>query len=279
MKLTFLILPALLAVVFQGYSQNRIITAGSSSTEIVCALGLCDKIVATDRTSLYPEKMQSLPSIGYRSGIGAEGIISMKPDLVIFENEYVKEEVVTQLKSTGIRTVLVENEQSFESTRSRIRTIAAELGKKAEGEALINEIGAELDKVKVKVDATTSRPRVLCVFNRGTGTMMIAGKNTSFGLVPMAGVVNVMDDVDGYKPLNIEALIQANPDYILFFSSGLESIGGMDGALKIPGVSQTTAGKKKQIIAVDGLMLTNWGPRLAEAALELFHLTHPEAVK
>lgn len=279
MKLTFLILPALLAVVFQGYSQNRIITAGSSSTEIVCALGLCDKIVATDRTSLYPEKMQSLPSIGYRSGIGAEGIISMKPDLVIFENEYVKEEVVTQLKSTGIRTVLVENEQSFESTRSRIRTIAAELGKKAEGEALINEIGAELDKVKAKVDATTSRPRVLCVFNRGTGTMMIAGKNTSFGLVPMAGVVNVMDDVDGYKPLNIEALIQANPDYILFFSSGLESIGGMDGALKIPGVSQTTAGKKKQIIAVDGLMLTNWGPRLAEAALELFHLTHPEAVK
>ena len=279
MKRIYLILPVLMAMVLQTYSQARIVTAGSSSTEIVCALGLCDKIVATDRTSLYPEKMQSLPSIGYRSGIGAEGIISMKPNLVIFENEYVKDEVVTQLKSTGIRTLLVEHEQNFESTTARIRRIAAELGKKAEGEALINKIRAEMDEVKAKVDATTSRPRVLCVFNRGTGTMMVAGKNTSFGLVPMAGVVNVMDDVDGYKPLNIEALIKANPDYILFFSSGLESIGGVDGALKITGVNQTTAGKKRQIIAVDGLMLTNWGPRLAEAALELFHLTHPEAAE
>lgn len=279
MKLKYQILAAFMAIVLQAYPQLRIVTAGSSSSEIVCALGACDQIVATDRTSRFPEMLQALPSIGYRSGIGAEGIISMKPDLVIFEEEYVKDEVVAQLKSTGIRTLLVGHEQNFESTKQRIRAISAELGKEPEGEALIEEIGTGLDKVKVKVDATTSRPRVLCVFNRGTGTMMVAGRNTSFGLIPLAGAVNAMAEVEGYKPLNTESLIQADPDYILFFASGLESIGGVDGALKIAGVAQTTAGKKRQIIAIDGIVLTNWGPRVAEAAMQLFQLTHPETAK
>lgn len=261
----------------EALSQDRIITAGSSSTEIVCALGLCDKIIATDRTSVYPEKMQSLPSIGYRTSVNAEGVISQQPDLVIFEKDYVKDDVISHLKSAGIKTLVVNHDQNFESTKQRIRAIAAELGKKEQGEALIKKIEADFSDLQKKISATTSRPSVLCVYNRGSGNMMVAGKNTSFGLLPLAGTVNAVPDIEGYKPLNTEYLIQANPDYILFFSSGLESIGGMEEALKIPGVAQTTAGKKKQIIAMDGILLTNWGPRVVEAAEQLFLLTHTEA--
>jgi iron complex transport system substrate-binding protein len=258
-------------------AQQRIVTAGSSSTEIVCELGLCDKIVGTDRTSLHPQKMQSLPSIGYRSSIGAEGIISLQPDMIILEKEYVKEDVVSQLQSTGLRVLVVQHGQNFEATKTRIRTIASAVGKAKEGETLIKRIEAALQAVQNKVDATTARPTVLCVYARGTGAMQVAGRNTSFGILPLAGVRNAVADVEGYKPLNAESLIQANPDYILFFTTGLESIGGIDGALKITGVEQTTAGKKKQIIHMDGILLTNWGPRLAEAAEQLFLLTHPEA--
>jgi iron complex transport system substrate-binding protein len=260
-------------------AQQRVITAGSSSTEIVCELGLCDKIVGTDHTSLYPEKVQSLPSIGYRSSIGAEGIISLQPDLIILEKEYVKEDVVSQLKSTGIQVLVVEHGQNFESTKTRIRSIAAALGKVKEGEVLISKTEDALRNIQKKVSATSSRPKVLCVYARGAGAMQVAGKNTSFGILPLAGVQNAMADLDGYKPLNIESLIQANPDYILFFTTGVESIGGIDGALKIAGVEQTTAGKKKHIIDMDGILLTNWGPRIALAVEQLFYLTHPEVKK
>jgi iron complex transport system substrate-binding protein len=271
-----------LLLVIASYTQvfsQRIITAGSSSSEIICALGACDKIVATDRTSLYPEKLQSLPSIGYRTGINAEGIISQSPDLVIFEKGYVKEDVISQLTSTGIKVTVVDPEQNFESTKARIRTLSELLNKKQEGEILIQKIEADLALVKKKVEANTARPKVLCVYARGTGAMQVAGANTSFGLLSLAGAVNAVPDIEGYKPLNAESLIQANPDYILFFTSGLESIGGAEGALKITGVEQTTAGKKKQIIHMDGILLTNWGPRVAQAAEELFYLTHPEAKK
>lgn len=256
--------------------QQRIITAGSSSTEIVCALGYCDKIIATDLTSKYPEKVQSLPSIGYRSGIAAEGIVSLTPDLIIFEKDYVKDEVISQIRSTGIKIIVVDHEQNFESTQRRIRAIALALNKQQDGEKLIQKISADLSALKKKVDASTNRPKVLCVYARGAGNMQVAGSNTSFGLLPLAGVENALAQVDGYKPLNAESLIQTNPDYILLFTSGLESIGGIDGVLAITGVAQTTAGKKRQIISMEGTFLTNWGPRVALAAEELFNLTHPE---
>lgn len=281
MKRLFCSLLALFATLSSGlYAQQRIVTAGSSSTEFVCALNAGDNIVATDRTSTYPEKMQALPSIGYRSGINAEGIISLRPDLVIFEEDYVKSEVIEQIRSSGIKILVVKhNDKSFEDTKVRIRAIAAALKKEQEGETLIKTIEANLTALKKKIEAAKSRPKVLCVYARGAGSMQVAGQNTSFGLLPLAGAVNAVPDIDGYKPLNSESLIQVNPDYILFFTTGLESVGGVEGALKITGMDQTTAGKKKQIIAMDGIFLTNWGPRVAQAAEELFYLTHPEAKK
>lgn len=257
-------------------AQDRIITAGSSSSEIICALGLCDKIVATDRTSTYPASLQSLPSIGYRTGINAEGIIAQRPDLVIFEKGYVKEDVVSQLKSTNIDVLVVDQEYSFESTKERIRAIAAAVKQKDAGEELIANMTEGLEKLEARVKNSSERPKVLGVFARGPGNMMVAGSNSAYAIIELAGVEDAVPEIDGLKPLNAEALIKADPDYILFFESGLESIGGVEGALKITGIAQTTAGKKRQIIAMDGVMLTNWGPRLAEAATQLFELTHPQ---
>ena len=268
---------ALLMLFSLELTAQRIITAGSSSSEIVCALGHCDDIVATDRTSTYPEKLQNLPSIGYRNSIGAEGIISQRPDLVILEEEYVKEALVEQLESTDIKTVVVAQDRTWESTRERIQAIATALGEEAAGQQLITNMQSELDELAELVASTEARPTVLGVYARGAGSMQVGGSNSAFSLLELAGTKNAVPEIDGFKPLNTESLIRANPDYILLFSSGLQSVGGVDGVLDITGVAQTTAGKQHQIIAMDGVKLTNWGPRLPEAARELFSLTHPEA--
>ena len=59
-------------------------------------------------------------------------------------------------------------------------------------------------------------------------------------------------------------------------STGIETLGGIDGFLKVPGVAQTTAGKKKQIIGIESLRLTNFGPRFGETVKEIVILLHPE---
>jgi iron complex transport system substrate-binding protein len=274
MKRLLFLLPLLLFTAV--YSQTRIITAGSAITEIVCALGDGDKIVASDRTSLYPAFIQSLPSIGYRSGISAEGVISLNPTIIIAERDYVDQAVLDQLSSGKIELVIVEKRSSFEDTKKAIAQVATVLGREKEGKQVIASNEAALEEAKALVSKAKSSPKVLCVYNRGAATISVAGNTTFSEILKYAGATNAIPGVDGYKPLNTESLIAADPEYILMVSTGLESIGGIEGALKIPGVVQTTAGKKKQIVSIESLKLTNFGPRLGEAVKELVLLIHPE---
>lgn len=275
-RITLFVTIAALLTCATGIAQQRIITAGSALTETVCALGDCDKIIASDRTSLYPANIQKLPSIGYRSGISAEGIVSLKPTLVIAEKDYVDDAVIEQLSSSGIKLVIVNRQSNVNDTKKFITQIATALGREAEGKKLIAKIEGELAEANALLKKTTSSPKVLCVYNRGTSTVSVAGKETFGNILAYVGAVNALPDVEGYKPLNTEALIAANPDYLLMVSAGLESLGGIEGVLKVPGIAQTTAGKKKQIVALDSLMLTNFGPRFGEAVKELVLLLHPE---
>ena len=275
---TRLIFVFLSMLVFKSFSQPeiRIITAGSAMTETICALGLCDKIVASDRTSLYPAEIQKLPSIGYRSGISSEGIISLKPTLVIAEEFYVDEAVLSQVRSTGIKLISIPRAYNFEGTKKMIREIAVAANKKTEGEKLIAKIESQLAEANAIIKKSKSTPRVLCVYNRGTSSVDAAGTNTFSDILPYVGAVSAVTGVNGYKPLSTEAIIGSNPDYILFFDSGLESLGGVKGAIQIQGVAQTTAGKKQQILAMEGIKLSNFGPRFGEAVKELTLLLHPE---
>lgn len=262
-----------------NWAQTRIITAGSVVTETVCALGDCDKIVASDKTSLYPPQIQDLPTIGYRSSISAEGILSLRPTVLIVEKDYVEDAVLSQLQSAKIEIVLIEQRFSFEGTKEIINSIAVALNRKNEARALIAKIEGELQEAKSWIIQSKSSPRVLGVHNRGLSVVNLAGKKTFSEILPYAGAVNALSEVSGYKPLNSEALVASNPDFILFFESGLQSIGGIEGALGIQGVAQTTAGKRKQIIAVEGIKLSNFGPRFGEAVKELTLLLHPEIQK
>jgi iron complex transport system substrate-binding protein len=276
MRIVVLLFVLLSTVVNISNAQQRVITAGSAITEIVCELGDCDKIIATDRTSLHPEKVQQLPSIGYRNSINAEGILSLKPTLIIAEKDYVEDAVLQQLSASGVKLVIIEKRVNFDDIRKSIEKIAVVLGRQTEGKALIAKNETALAEARSMLQRSTLSPSVLCVYNRGTATVSVAGKDTFAEILSYVGTKNAIASIDGYKPLNTEALIAANPDYLLMISTGLESLGGIDGVLKIPGVAQTTAGKKKQIIGIESLRLTNFGPRFGETVKELVVLLHPE---
>lgn len=259
-----------------AFAQQRIITAGSAITETVCALGDCDKIVGSDKTSTYPESIQNLPSIGYRNGINAEGIISLKPTLIIAEKDYVKDEVLAQLSASGIKLLIIDRKLNVADTKKFIAQIAVELNRQSEGKKLIASIEADIVEANTLLKKASSKPKVLGIYNRGSSTMSLAGKETFSEILNYVGAENAFSTVEGYQPLNTEALIALNPDYLLTTAFGLESLGGIDGFLKVPGVAQTTAGKKKQIVSIDSLMLTNFGPRVGKTIKELVLLIHPE---
>src|SRR3974390_1687374 len=62
---------------------GRVITLLPSFTETVCALGACDRLVATDRYSNWPAEVKALPKAGGLEDADIELIVSLKPDLVV----------------------------------------------------------------------------------------------------------------------------------------------------------------------------------------------------
>ncbi|MFA6150436.1 MAG: ABC transporter substrate-binding protein [Chitinophagaceae bacterium] len=246
--------------------QEKIVSISGTTTEILCALGMQDQIVGVDVTSTYPEAMTKLPGVGHNRSMSAEAIIALAPSIVIGVDENVKPELVEQLKSAHIRVLLYNLETSVEGTKKLIKGIADSLEKSDKVQEIVNGIDADL---KEKV-ALSKKTKVLFIYARGAGTMMVAGEKTSSNaMINLAGGENAVTGFEDFKPLTPESLLQANPDVILMFTSGLESLGGMEGLLKVPGVAMTNAGKKKQVIEMDGQFLTGFGTRLGKAVAAL----------
>ena len=257
--------------------SERIITIGGTITEIVCAMDACDFIVATDLTSTYPLEMQSLPSIGYRSNIKAEGIIAQNPTLILAEEGYMSPDIYTQLESAGIPFHTFENKTTIASTKKMIQEIGKVLGKEEQAKQIEAQLKEDLQKADSLLTKASSTPKVLFVYARGHGTLSICGTESFAGnIIPLAGGTLAVPEIIGYKPLTTEALIKANPDYILFFDTGLESLGGIEGALDLPGVMQTNAGKNRNIITMDGLYISGFDSRVGEAVYDLAVMIHPE---
>ncbi|MEN7549897.1 ABC transporter substrate-binding protein [Rapidithrix thailandica] len=257
---------------------HKLVTIGGTVSEIVCALGKQEWIVATDRTSTYPAALQQLPSVGYRTNIKAEGVVSTGANMVLADETSMNPDLKTQLEDAGITVKVFKNELTLDGTKKLIHEVAESLNLKEEGTNLVQSLEADWQKVTEKLQGVATKPSVIFVYARGAGTMNIAGKGTfADEMIRLAGGTPAIRDIEQFKPLTSEALIEANPDFLLFFDSGLESLGGVEGALKITGVAETTAGKQKNIIAMEGQYLSGFGPRVVQAVLELSELIHPQA--
>ncbi|GAB3803139.1 hemin ABC transporter substrate-binding protein [Spirosoma humi] len=245
----------------------RIVSLDGTVSEILCDLGLQSHLIGVDVTSTYPESLKSLPKVGHNRSISAEGVISLKPTLVLTtQNAGTKPEVIDQIKAAGIKVISFQQEYSVAGAKKLIQDVATTCQVGSKANPIIKKLDADLAQVRKAVN----RPKVLFIYARGTGTMMVSGRGTQVAkMIELAGGVNATPDFENYKPLTAEALVTANPDVILLFDSGLTSLGGADGLLKVQGVAQTNAGKNGWIIDMDGHLLSGFSPRLGKALQEL----------
>lgn len=253
-----------------GSQPTRIISLNGTVTEILCALGLQSQIVGTDITSTYPAALANVPKVGHNRTIGAEAVLALRPTIIVGTRTNggmdVKPEVIQQFKSAAVKTVFLEQKYSAAGARKLITDVASAFGLSAKAPALIRKMETELTAVRKPARSQ----KVLFIYARGAGTLMVAGQNTPVEtMIELAGGTNAATGFDNFKPLTAEALIAANPDVLLLFNSGLESLGGVDGLLKIPGVAQTNAGRNRTVIEMDGQLLTGFSPRLGMAVQEL----------
>ena len=249
--------------------STKIVSLNGALSEVIAAIGLEKNIVGTDVTSSYPESLKAKPKVGHNKNINAEGVMALQPDLVVGLKKEVTPALAAQFKAAGVKLLLLDQEYSIEGTKTLIHTLADSLHQSAKGDSLVKILNADFAKVPAASDQVR-KPKVLFIYARGTGTMMVGGTGTQVAkAIELAGGRNAITEFADYKPLTAEALVKANPDVILLFSSGLQSLGGAEGLAKVQGVKETSAGKNKKIVEMDGELLSSFGPRLGIAIKEL----------
>lgn len=244
----------------------RVVTLGGTVTEIVYQLGQGGKLVGDDLSSLYPEAATKLPRVGYYRSVPVEGVLSLKPDLVLASEQAGPPDSLKRLADVGVRVVTVSDAPSVDSLKSRIRGIADALGVAPAGERMVEDVTRELARAEA-VPAT--RARALLLINR-TGSPQGAGRDTAANeVMHLAGLVNVLQDQHGYKPLSAEAMGALAPDLIIVTQASLDAGGGMDAFLRMPGIASTQAAAKRRIVVMDDLLILGMGPRLPLALTQL----------
>ncbi len=259
------------------HDSKRVVSVGGAVSEIVFALGLSDRIIAVDSTSLYPEELTSKPNVGYMRQLAAEPILALEPSLVLAIQDSGPPSVLDQLREAGLPVVLIPDDPSVRGVLDKIERVAEALDEQEKGRALKTRLETELNTLAASVGRLPVRPRVLFLLSvGGGGAPLAAGRKTSAaGIIELAGGVNTVDAFEGYKPLSPEAAITAAPDVILVTNRSLDLLGGVAGLLSIPEIALTPAGQSRRVVAMDDLLLLGFGPRTGSAIKQLAKRLYP----
>lgn len=237
---------------FIASANERIVTIGGDITEIVFALGAGDEVVARDSTSLIPEQVKTLPDVGYMRMLNPEGVLSVKPTLIIASELAKPSLALKRIKEAGVQVKTITGKHSLEAINEKIDIISALLDKPKEGAQLKEKVAQSL----AKVNTTPIDKKIIFIMSHGGAIHMAAGQNTAADtIITLAGGKNAMQGFTGYRTLSQEGVIASQPDILLVTTEGLKSIGGIEKLWNFPGIKYTPAGKNKRYVVVNDMGL------------------------
>ena len=252
-------------------NSNSIVVAGGSITEIIYFLNLQNKLVGVDVTSNYPLNAKKLPSIGYIRNLSIEGLLSLKPNLILAEESIGPPIIVKQLNKTSVEFRIIKNNYTIDGINEKFLCISKILDVNINNNIDYKKFVNNVKKLKsfVKNNNKEKKDILLILMMKGTSPI-IAGKNTSgHGFIKMIGQNNSMDKVSGWKPVSAEEILIANPNYIIITKRALKDFISIEKFLKLPGISSTKAAKNKNVFIKDGMSLLGYGPRTINVAKEI----------
>lgn len=255
----------------------RVVSLAPSITEQVFALGAEDRLVAVSSYCDHPPEAAALPRAGSYLKPSVETILAFQPDVVLGVPTPGNQAAVDQLRRLGIEVVVV-SEDTLKDTWQAIRTVGAWVGRRAEAESLVEHLKEELRAVR---DAAKRRPQRRVLFVVGHDPLVVAGGGLFVDeLIELVGGENVGARGRGHWPrLSLEAVVAAEPEVIVDGAMGNE-------AEADPRVladwwasySSVPAVRDGRVRAQRSDALLRPGPRIGEAARELFALVHGESV-
>ena len=260
----------------------RIVCVSKQLNEMVFALGKGHDIVAVDLSSTYPASAKLLPNVGYHRMLNAEGIISMKPDLVLHDFDMGPANVLPQLEKSGLNIKGYHGGRTIDSAKLLLKELGDFLKVPGKADSLNKKLDADIETAKNTLAAINIKdtPTVMIIqFGRASNSFFImSGRGgTADKMIEMAGGKPAHYDAKGARQISPEAMATANPDIIIATDFGFDKMGGAENFKTVPGVALTNAAKNNRIYRFEEHDIVYFGPRTGENILKLMKLFYPNA--
>ena len=246
----------------------RVVALANGSAEIISAMGYRNILIGRDVASSDPD-LESVEIVASGHQIIPEKILSLSPDLILIDDATGPKAALDVLKAANIEIVMISQAWTLSEIDRKISEVALAIGAPESG-VLLQEAIAEQSADVASIPANT---KIAFLYLRGASAIyLIGGKGSGAdSLISAIGAIDVGAQAlaNPFNPMTSEALARLNPDVFIVMSKGLDSVGGIDGLVQLPGAAQTTAGKNRAVIAVDDSLLLSFGPRTPMLITEL----------
>ena len=271
--------PAATSARAQADEARRIVAVGGAITETLYALGVEDRIVAIDTTSVFPPQVAEKPDVGYMRALSAEGVLSQSPDLVLMEAGAGPPQAIALVKSSGVAVETMPDGWGVAAIAQKLEAIAAAVGKPEAGQVLAQGVEDDLSRLDGELSTIGPKKRVLFILSLVDGRPMAAGSDTAAdAMIALAGGENVFAAAHGYKTVSAEAATQLAPDVVVMMTGAGPNHAAVD-PFAIPALKATPAGQAGALIRMDAAYLLGFGPRTADAARDLAARLYPGAIE
>ncbi len=249
---------------------TRVVVMQPSDCEILCAIGGEETIVGRGQYVDYPASVLEVPVVKSGAEANIEEILALNPQVVLMNDMDATEEQVAQLEENGVK-VFVSKAEDIEGVYYAIRMIGKLMGKDAEAEAVVADMQATFDGIRA--DSAASGKTVYFEVSPLEWGLWTAGKGTFMDeLAEMCGLTNIFADLEGWQAVSEEQVLERDPDYIvtitMYYGEGPTPVEEIKGRA---GWGDLKAVKNDAILNADSNAISRPGPRLKDAAVELFN--------
>ena len=242
-------------------SSLRVVAVGNGVAEILVALGMKEIVVGRDIASEI-EELSKIPIVTNGHDLSAEKVLTQRPDLMIVDPNTAPRSSIKQVEKAGVRVVEVPESFTLAGISEKIDLIASALGEEDRGSELTSLLETEIG------DIEKGSARILFLYLRGgNGIFLVGGKGSGAdAMIEAAGGIDLGSTLyeNPFSPINSEAIQSLDPDHYLLMTAGLESVGGIAGFRKLPGIDPSIP-----VITVDDSLLLSFGARTPDLIKKL----------
>ena len=241
----------------------RIASLCPSNTEILCALGVGDQLVALDRSSDWPPEIRGLPRVGPDLEVDVAAIAALRPDLV-FSSLSVPgmEKNLERLDEAGIPQVVLDS-QSLDAVYAALLQAGRVLGRAAQAQAVIAAMKQRL--ATVEADTLPRRPKVFLEW--WPRPVIVPGRRCwTTEMIRIAGGESLFGDLDVRStPVEMDRVLERPPDLMLSCWCGVPHDKQKPTKMaERPGWDRLEAVRHGRMLAAEECYFGRPGPRVVE---------------